>query len=239
MRYVGLNGSLTNGSATSQSDIDLMVVAARGHIFTVRFLMMAILWLLNLKRNRRDAAGRLCVNYFLSDDNLDIKPRTKKVAGFFKYMVGLADTTVVILTAVEACPTAPRRGSLLSSGKGFSRRSDRLHSGTPRNDICNFHKVILGNNQWMNKYKIPIALLQKKLDASVSPMVQPWADIRCVIEILLLPIADALEILLKKIQVVKILRHPLTASNPDKIIVGDKELMFHPKKSTLKRAKKC
>jgi hypothetical protein len=95
---------------------------------------------------------------------------------------------------------------------------------------ANFHQLISIQNQWMGKYEVPISVAQRKRNASIEPLVQPWQSIRCTIEILLLPIGDALEILFKKLELWKIDRHPLTQLNLDKIIVSDKELMFHPSK---------
>ena len=236
LRYVGLNGSLTNGKATDKSDIDLMVVAAGGHIFTVRFFIISVLWFYNLKRNRRNIAGRLCVNYFITDDNLDIKPHTKRVAGFFSNMIALVDSLTCNSRAKHAdrgengsmTVTAVIPTELTRVEGSLSRIRDSRLRG---NDTITMRELIILNNKWILEYKIPISAAQEKINQSVKPLVRPYQDVRTCVEFLLLPISDALEILLKKIQLWKIARHPLTASNSDKIIVSDKELMFHPRKS--------
>lgn len=75
IRCVILNGSLAAGKSTEKSDIDLLIIAKPGHIFTARFFVMAFMQLFRLKRAKFDSgetAGKHCLNYFLTEDNLKI-----------------------------------------------------------------------------------------------------------------------------------------------------------------------
>lgn len=198
LRYVGLTGSVIQGKANQSSDIDIMIVSEPGHIFTVRFLVVGILAIFGLKRSQHRISGKICANYFVTSDNLDIKPHNKKVAGWHKYMVPLVDS-------------------------GFKIQDSGME----------YHKKIMQKNQWMGKYRVAIDKDQLRINQSIKPIGEEWATVRAFFEILLLPIADALEIFLKYIQIAKIKRHPLTAKNPQKIIVNDKELMFHPRKTRI------
>jgi len=203
LRYVGLNGSVARGEASKSSDIDIMIVSEPGHIFTVRFIVVGILAIFGLKRSQHRITGKICANYFITSDNLDIKPHNKKVAGWHKYMVALVDHNI----------------------SNLKSQISKLHLKSQ-----NFHNLIKEKNQWMGKYRVTIDKDQLHINQSIKPIGEEWATVRTFFEILLLPIADALEIVLKIIQIYKIKRHPLTSINPQKIIVNDKELMFHPKK---------
>ncbi|MFA5927093.1 MAG: nucleotidyltransferase domain-containing protein [Patescibacteria group bacterium] len=75
IRAVILNGSLATGQIKASSDIDLLIVASEGRIFTVRFLVNAFAWVSGQKRpkdERRSHAGKFCFNYFMSTSYLKI-----------------------------------------------------------------------------------------------------------------------------------------------------------------------
>jgi|GEM_PF-871021 len=213
LRYVGLNGSLVRGDASPNSDIDLMVVTEPGHIFTVRFMVIGIIALVGIKRTHRRVAGRLCVNYFITTDNLDIQPHNLRVAEAYRHMIAL----------VDSCHCEPQQG------RGNLERND-TDCFVPRNDTGEYHRALMQQNKWMREYRVPISKNQETLIASVKPVGEPWQTIRMMLEMILFPIADALEIILKKVQIAKIKRHPLTSISHNKIIVSDKELRFHPHK---------
>jgi len=217
LRYVGLNGSLPRGAATDLSDIDLMVVAEPGHIFTVRFFLVGILALMGLKRTQTKVAGRICANYFLTSDDLDIKPHNRRVAEWYRNMIAL----------VDSCHP-DRSGGIpfLNNNKGSSRRPSRA----PQDDTVSYQELIMHQNWWMGRYTIAIPGSQRRLNRSVRPVGEPWQSIRSCIEFALFLVADALEMVLKYIQLKKIKNHPLTSINPNKIIVNDRELRFHPRK---------
>lgn len=195
LRYVGLNGSLVHGSAKASSDIDLMIVAEPGHIYTVRFFVVSALAIVGVKRTKGHIAGRLCPNYFITTDDLDIKPHNRRVAEAYQYQVALIDSRFMIQ----------------ESGMGY-------------------YGLIMQKNKWMQKYRVLISSEQARLNSSIGPVGEPWQTVRLILEIILFPVADILENILRKLQLVKIKHNPLTKTNTDKIIATDKELMFHPRK---------
>lgn len=77
VRFVGLNGSLARGCATKESDIDLIIIACPNRVYTVRFFATAILVLTRWRRRPRSVAGKICLNCFLSEDHLNIRPERK------------------------------------------------------------------------------------------------------------------------------------------------------------------
>jgi predicted nucleotidyltransferase len=78
---IGISGSLSRGEAEKKSDIDFFIVSRRGQIFTSRFLAKTIsFFMLSLRRKgAKNYAGKICLNYFLSEDSLDFKPHDNKV----------------------------------------------------------------------------------------------------------------------------------------------------------------
>jgi len=89
VRAVILTGSMTTGRARKSSDIDLLVITEPGRLYTARFFV-TILTTLTGKRRKpldRNPAGKFCLNYYLSADNLDILPRTARCAKFHRFII--------------------------------------------------------------------------------------------------------------------------------------------------------
>lgn len=95
MRAVLLNGSIVTGSETQESDIDFLIIAKHGRLYTTRFFATALAGLTGYRRHGNKVAGRICLNCYLSDNKLDISPYNKrsnlKVARAYKYAIPLID----------------------------------------------------------------------------------------------------------------------------------------------------
>lgn len=78
---VGVSGSVSRREAKKSSDIDFFVVCKENRIFSSRFLAKLILILFKLARKNHDKnpAGKICLNYFLSETSLDFKPHNHEV----------------------------------------------------------------------------------------------------------------------------------------------------------------
>lgn len=74
IRCVILNGSMATGEIKKSSDIDLLIIARKGRIFTARFLAVLLVLLAGQKRlnGRAEHSGKFCLNYFLTDYSLII-----------------------------------------------------------------------------------------------------------------------------------------------------------------------
>ena len=75
VRCVILNGSLALGTSKESSDIDILIVAKTGRIFTTRFFINGFTTILGIKRSKienSDHSGDFCFNYFLAEDFLKI-----------------------------------------------------------------------------------------------------------------------------------------------------------------------
>jgi len=93
VRAVILTGSMTTGSATKASDIDLLIISQPGRLYTARFFVAILALLTGKKRGvfDKNPAGKFCLNYYLSSDNLDILPHTQRCANFHRYIVNIWD----------------------------------------------------------------------------------------------------------------------------------------------------
>ena len=94
-RMVGLNGSLVRGEETPESDIDILIIAKSGRLYTTRFFATGLIGLSGWRRAGKRVSGRICLNCYLSDKNPSIFPENKKdiskVIRAYKYMIPLVD----------------------------------------------------------------------------------------------------------------------------------------------------
>jgi predicted nucleotidyltransferase len=97
VRFVAVTGSLGRGEAGPDSDADLFVVTAPGRLYTARALALVLLHAtqqrINVEAGR--IAGSVDPNYWLSADDLDIRPHTAFVARDYTAMVPLWDGATI------------------------------------------------------------------------------------------------------------------------------------------------
>lgn len=90
-----MNGSLVRGEDKKESDIDFLIVAKHGRLYTARFFATFLAELTGYRRKGNKVAGRICLNCYLPDTNLNIAPRNPKsktrVARAYKYLIALID----------------------------------------------------------------------------------------------------------------------------------------------------
>jgi len=139
---VGISGSISQGLATKKSDIDFFVVSRRGRIFSSRFWAKFLLTIIGWSRKNHDLnpAGKICLNYFLSEDSLDFKPHNSKVVEFHQ-------KSIILFSRGDI----PKRLTLANAWL------------KPRFNLIN-HKIISGNSsrsnqtnwleKWLKSYQI-------------------------------------------------------------------------------------
>jgi len=92
----GLNGSIVRGDETEESDIDFLIIAKEGRLYTARLFATILIHLTGWRRYGDRVAGRICLNCYLSDKRPDITPhdvRSRgKVARAYKYLIPLVET---------------------------------------------------------------------------------------------------------------------------------------------------
>lgn len=99
IRMAGLNGSMVRGEDTINSDIDFLIIAQHGRLYTARFFATILVGLTGYRRHGSKIAGRICLNCFLNDKNTDISPKDPrslfKVAKAYKYLIPLVEEGVI------------------------------------------------------------------------------------------------------------------------------------------------
>jgi len=68
VRGIAVVGRLAMKNAESQSDLDLLIILRKEHIFTGRFFVTLIVQLLGIRRHGNKIANRICLNHFLTDE---------------------------------------------------------------------------------------------------------------------------------------------------------------------------
>ena len=88
-----LTGSMANGDFQKKSDIDFLIIAKSGRLYTARFFVTILAILTGNKRkvNDKNPAGKYCLNYYLTSDFLDILPHNKRCAGFHREIIKVWD----------------------------------------------------------------------------------------------------------------------------------------------------
>lgn len=98
LRLAALNGSIVRGEENSKSDIDILIIAKSGRIYTCRAFATLLVHLTGWRRHDKKIAGRICLNCYLCDKSPSIFPENKKsaakVAKAYKYLICLVDDGV-------------------------------------------------------------------------------------------------------------------------------------------------
>jgi predicted nucleotidyltransferase len=78
IRFIFGSGSLALGNTDKESDLDVLIVAKPGRIWTARFLAVVMLGILGMRRKRgqRIAPDKVCLNHFITDNSLYIPRRS-------------------------------------------------------------------------------------------------------------------------------------------------------------------
>jgi len=99
VKMAALNGSLVRGEEKKASDIDFLVIARTGRLYTARFFATMLVHLTGYRRYANKVAGRICLNCYLNDKKPDISPKDKrsnqKVANAYKYLIALVDSGAI------------------------------------------------------------------------------------------------------------------------------------------------
>lgn len=89
VRMVAVTGRLAMKNAEEKSDLDLLVVLEKGKIFTGRLLVTLAIHLMGRRRYRGKIANRVCLNYFITTNSLEIFPKDMFSASEYYFMLPL------------------------------------------------------------------------------------------------------------------------------------------------------
>lgn len=72
VRGIFVSGSLAMENSKDDSDVDIIVVAKSGRIWTVRTLMTLLTFMLGVRRHGEKTKDRICLNHYIIDESLRI-----------------------------------------------------------------------------------------------------------------------------------------------------------------------
>ena len=72
VRMIGITGALAMKNAHAKSDLDLLIVLKHGKIWTGRTLVTGALHFLKQRRHDSKIADRVCLNFFVTDQSLEV-----------------------------------------------------------------------------------------------------------------------------------------------------------------------
>jgi hypothetical protein len=84
VRMIGITGALAMKNAKTKSDLDLFIVLKHGKIWTGRTLVTFFLHILKKRRHDKKIANRVCLNFFITDESLEVT--TKDLFSASEYM---------------------------------------------------------------------------------------------------------------------------------------------------------
>jgi predicted nucleotidyltransferase len=77
LRMIGVTGSLTLNNTRQESDLDLLIVTKPGRIWTSRVLVTGLIGVLGQRRRDQITKDKICLNCYISEAALEIKPKMK------------------------------------------------------------------------------------------------------------------------------------------------------------------
>ncbi len=77
IRLIGLSGSVAMLNAKKTDDIDVFIITAKNRIWTARFIVNLVAWILGLKRKsgEKRAQNKVCLNLFFDESSLFIQKK--------------------------------------------------------------------------------------------------------------------------------------------------------------------
>jgi hypothetical protein len=73
VKFVGVCNSLPIRAVEDNSDIDLLIVTEKNHMFTARFFVTLITSIFGIRRHGKRIRKRFCLSFFTTEDNLDFE----------------------------------------------------------------------------------------------------------------------------------------------------------------------
>ncbi|MEP7200734.1 MAG: hypothetical protein ABI874_13010 [Chloroflexota bacterium] len=113
VRMIGVTGSLAMNNMAADADIDYLIVTARGHVWSTRLMLIAVVRLARL------AGDELCPNYVLSTEALRIEDQSFFTArelrqmaplyglNVYKTMMALNEWSLRFLPGADSLPPSP------------------------------------------------------------------------------------------------------------------------------------
>ncbi len=101
LRGVLISGSLALGSSKKNSDVDIMVIAKNGRIWTARVFLTALIFLLGARRSEKNTKDKICLNHYITDKSLQIPFLSLYDAHLYSHLINVYDDADNIKTFQE------------------------------------------------------------------------------------------------------------------------------------------
>ena len=72
VKMILVSGSLAMGNSKNESDIDLIIIAKKGRIWTVRTFVTLLTSVLGIRRHGDKTRNKICLNHYITDKSLKI-----------------------------------------------------------------------------------------------------------------------------------------------------------------------
>jgi hypothetical protein len=89
VRMIGLTGKVAMKNAKAKSDLDLFIVLKAGKIWTGRTLVTFFLHLIGVRRHGQKVSDRACLNFFVTDESLEIAMKDLFSASEYMFILPL------------------------------------------------------------------------------------------------------------------------------------------------------
>lgn len=89
VRMIGATGSVSMKRSAAESDWDVFVIIRSGKIWTGRTFLTGLLHLLGKRRHADKVSDRVCLNYFITDDNLEIGTKDLFSSHEYRFLIPL------------------------------------------------------------------------------------------------------------------------------------------------------
>ena len=203
VRCVILNGSLASGGHKQSSDIDILIIAKDGRIFTARFFVNFLTIVFGIKRSKnrqREHSGKFCFNYFLTESFLKIPTgRGEKIDRY--------------------CADNYSKSMFVAGDRYLFNKFLRINK-----ELFNIYncrpRLDRGSRKMPPRFRIQACLPAGRSGMTVQAQ-RFWEII----------FGNRFEQWAKKYQIKKIESDPRTKKYPTLIVFSDKELRFHPPKA--------
>lgn len=89
LKMVLVSGSLSLGNCKEESDIDLIITAKKGRIWTVRTFITALTAISGARRHGRNTKDKICLNHYITDGSLKIPFKSLYNAQSYVHLVNV------------------------------------------------------------------------------------------------------------------------------------------------------
>jgi hypothetical protein len=198
VRMAAVTGTLAMKNCERNSDIDFFVVLEKGRIFTGRLLVTLIVHLFGLRRHGKKIKNRICLNYFITTDNLEIQRQDMFAANEYSFIY-----------PIFACPNRD------------AKRGGRGHNVFQKFCEVNVNWIKKFKPNWSVPDLKPARYIveHSRISSSIQKLFENLINMMR---------GDRIEAWQKRRQIARIKRNPLTNKPGAYIEYNDKNLIFLP-----------